>query len=75
MISRRTFKRHRGVVYSLRQEADVWCWSVQIGLRGELLKSGEASTKRQATERVREVIDLAVDVKQALRAFNLHDHT
>lgn len=74
MISPPTFISYRGVIYALRQHDDVWQWCVQVGLQGALIKSGAASTKRQASERVREIIDLAVDVKEALRAINLHDH-
>jgi hypothetical protein len=63
--------KYRGVEYSVVQAGspNVWRWSVLVG-KPEMLRLGDAETKRQAEVRVHEVIDRALGVQEALRALN-----
>jgi hypothetical protein len=63
--------KYRGVAYSVVQglSPDVWRWSLVVG-QPEMLGLGEAETEDQAEARVREVIDRALDVQEALRFLN-----
>jgi hypothetical protein len=63
--------KYRGVEYSVvrgRSEG-VWRWSLVVG-QPEMLRLGEEETEDQAEARVREVIDRALDVQEALRFLN-----
>jgi hypothetical protein len=65
---------HRGVNYSLVEEAPgVWRWTVLIG-HPAMLRMGEASSELQADVQVRSVIDLALARKKVLKfEGNPHD--
>jgi hypothetical protein len=60
--------KYRGVTYSIVRAAglDVWRWSVLVG-QPEMLRMGDAETEHRAEIQVRNVIDRALDVIEALR--------
>ena len=60
--------KYRGVEFSVIRGSSpgVWRWSVVVG-QPEMLRLGEEETEAQADARVREVIDRALDVQEALR--------
>jgi hypothetical protein len=64
---------YRRISYSVIRVGDVWKWRAWVGPQRELVKSGEASTERHADAQARQIIDLALDVEQALRSLNLPD--
>jgi hypothetical protein len=59
--------KYRGVQYSVVQGSspNVWRWSVMVG-KPEMLRLGDAETEDQAEIQVRQVIDRALDVAEAL---------
>jgi hypothetical protein len=59
--------KYRGVKYSVVQGSspNVWRWSVMVG-KPEMLRLGDAATEDQAEIQVRQVIDRALDVAEAL---------
>jgi hypothetical protein len=63
--------KYRGVAYSVVQGSTprVWRWSLIVG-QPEMIRLGEEETEAPAEARVREVIDRAFDVQEALRFLN-----
>jgi hypothetical protein len=63
--------KYRGVNYSIVRAAGlgVWRWSVLVG-QPEMLRLGDAETEHRAEIEVRQVIDRALDVQEALLFLN-----
>jgi hypothetical protein len=60
--------KYRNVTYSVAQGSspNVWRWSVLVG-QPEMFRLGDAETEDRAEIEVRQVIDRAVNVVEALR--------
>jgi hypothetical protein len=68
--------KYRGVAYSVVRGSppNVWRWTVMVG-KPAMLRMGDEETEREASRRVHEIIDRALDVQEALRFLNPSQRT